>query len=79
MNIPGGDLQAIYKNSEIKANLTSQALFSPHDLSFFGHDQGQNIVWDGLQYLIIICINIYSLNKHDVSENDDLNKEYERM
>ena len=27
MNIPGGDLQAIYKNSEMKANLTSHALF----------------------------------------------------
>lgn len=27
MNIPGGDLSSIYKNSEMKANLTSFTLF----------------------------------------------------
>ena len=32
MNIPGGDLGAIYRNSEMKANMTSSALFQPHDL-----------------------------------------------
>ena len=79
MNIPGGDLSAIFKNSEMKANMTSHALFQPHDLSLFGYPQDQNIVWDGLQEILIICINIYSLNKHNVSENDDMNKEYERM
>jgi hypothetical protein len=37
MNIPGGDLGAIYRNSEMKANMTSYALFQPHDLSLYGY------------------------------------------
>ena len=39
MNIPGGDLGAIYRNSEMKANMTSYALFQPHDLSLYGYPQ----------------------------------------
>lgn len=53
---------------EDRAHLTSNQLLQPQDLTYFGTPSSQVIVWEGLQELLLILINLYYLNKYDTCD-----------
>lgn len=61
--------------------MTSESLLQPLDLSFVGTSASQEIIWEGLQELLIVMINLYYLHKYDTCDgfDEDLKHEGKRM
>ena len=61
--------------------MTSESLLQPLDLTFIGTNASQAIVWEGLQEILIILINLYYIHKYDTCDgfDEDLKHEGKRL